>query len=66
MTVSFNGKNLLYAMILCIFIFLLCLAYKYLTAPHTYEDCVLLYLKTDASNYAENFIDDMCNDKFKK
>lgn len=65
MTVSFTGKSFLYAVVLCFFIFILCLSYKYLTAPGTYEDCVLTYLKSDASNYTANFIDDMCSDKLR-
>lgn len=65
MSVSFTGKSLIHAIILCLIIFSLCLAYHYFTNPGTYEDCVLTYLKADTSNYAANFIDDMCEAKFK-
>ena len=65
MTISFTGKSFIYAIVLCIFIFILCLSYEYIMAPSTYEDCVLTHLKGNENNYTANFIDDMCSDKFK-
>lgn len=50
--------------ILSAIIFLLCVAYFYLTKPHSYEDCVLTYLKSDGSPIAVNLIDDVCEEKF--
>lgn len=66
MTVEFTGKSLRNAIILCVVIFSLFMAYYFMTKPSTYEDCILTYLKTGASNYTANFIDDICEAKFKK
>lgn len=66
MTISFTGKSFICAIVLCIFIFILCLSYEYITAPSNYEDCVLTHMKGNENNYAANFIDDMCSDKLEK
>jgi hypothetical protein len=63
MPILFTGKSLLNALILSLFIFSLCLLYHFITAPQSYEDCILNYIKSNESNYAINLIDDICKSK---
>ena len=64
MKMELSKSSLRNFIILSSFIFLLCVMYHYLTKPHSYEDCVLIYLKSDGSRMAVDFIDDMCEAKF--
>lgn len=64
MNIEISNKSLKNIIILVFFIFLLCVAYHYLTKPHSYEDCVLASLKSDGSRMAVGFIDEMCEAKF--
>lgn len=64
MKLEINTITLKNMVILSSFIFLLFVAYHFLTKPHSYEDCVLANLKNDGSPMAVRFIDDMCEAKF--
>ena len=64
MNVVFTNGSLRNSIILSIVILGLFLAYEYLTRPGNYEDCVLFYLKSDASRFAVDLIDEACGKKF--
>lgn len=64
MVLEFSKVSLRNAMILSFFIFLLFLAYDFITKPANYEDCVLTFLKSDGSRFAVELIDDVCQKKF--
>lgn len=64
MHIELRRNSLKNMIILSAIIFLLCVAYFYLTKPHSYEDCILTYLKSDGSPIAVNLIDEVCEEKF--
>lgn len=64
MKLEFTRNSMKNFIIFSAFIFFLCVAYHYLTEPHSYEDCVLTNLKSDSSPMAVRFIDEMCEAKF--
>lgn len=63
MKIELSNSTMKNLIIVCSFVFVLCIAYHYLTQPHSYEDCILTNLKSD-SPMAVGFIDDMCEAKF--